>query len=167
MVISALVVNFNEFNIDTTVLYAVNAAPAVSFAIIIVPLVDTLRVMTIRILNKKSPFVADNNHIHHRLLELVPSHLKVTMIIVTFNAFVIAFALLLNQLPLNVNLQFIIVFILGVIISFLPSVVLRIKSSEKLKETEKSQSVQLIFYFFINPTTLPTITLIPVSIVFS
>lgn len=139
LVISALVVNFNEFNIDNTLLYAVEAAPAVSFAIIIVPLVDTLRVMTIRILDKKSPFTADTNHIHHRLLELVPSHLKVTMIIVSINALVIAFALMLNQLPLNVNLQFLLVFILGVIFSFLPSIVLRIKTAEKLKQKRINQ----------------------------
>ncbi len=137
LVISALVVNFNEFNIDNSILYAVEAAPAVSFAIIIVPLVDTLRVMTIRISNKKSPFSPDNNHIHHRLLELAPSHLKVTMIIVTFNALVIAFALLLNQLNLNVNIQFLLVFILGVIFSLIPSLILRIKSSEKLKDSKQ------------------------------
>lgn len=137
LVISALVVKFNEFNIDSTLLYAVEAAPAVSFAIIIVPLVDTLRVMTIRILDKKSPFTADTNHIHHRLLELVPSHLKVTMIIVSINALVIAFALLLNQLPLNVNFQFLLVFILGIIFSFLPSIVLRIKTAEKFKQSKR------------------------------
>ena len=134
LVISALVVNFNQFNIDNSIVNAVEAAPAVSFAIIIVPLVDTLRVMTIRIMNKKSPFLADNNHIHHRLLELVPSHLKVTLIIVAFNAVVIAFALLLNQLSFNINIQFLLVFILGVLFSLIPSIVLRVKTSEKIKE---------------------------------
>ena len=133
LVISALVVKFNEFNIDKTVPYAVSAAPAVSFAIIIVPLIDTLRVMTIRISNKKSPFSADNNHIHHRLLKLVTSHFKVTLIIIAANAFIIAFALLLNHLSLNVNLQFIMVFLSGVLISFIPSIILKIKSTEKVK----------------------------------
>ena len=135
LVISALVVKFNEFNIDKTVPYAISAAPAVSFAIIIVPLIDTLRVMTIRISNKKSPFSADNNHIHHRLLKLVSSHFKVTLIIIASNAFIIAFALLLNHLSLNINLQFIMVFLSGVLISFIPSIVLKIKSAEKVKST--------------------------------
>jgi UDP-N-acetylmuramyl pentapeptide phosphotransferase/UDP-N-acetylglucosamine-1-phosphate transferase len=49
LVISALVVKFNEFNINASSPYAIVAAPSVSFALIIVPLVDTLRVMTIRI----------------------------------------------------------------------------------------------------------------------
>jgi UDP-N-acetylmuramyl pentapeptide phosphotransferase/UDP-N-acetylglucosamine-1-phosphate transferase len=135
LVVSALVVNFNEFNIDNSIQYAVGAAPAISFAIIIVPLVDILRVMTIRILNKKSPFEADNNHIHHRLLSLVPNHLKVTLIIVATNAFIIAFALLLNKLSLNINLQFLLILITGVLISYIPSVILKIKSRNNLKIT--------------------------------
>lgn len=133
LIISALVVKFNEFNIDKTVPYAISAAPALSFAIIIVPLIDTLRVMAIRISNKKSPFSADKNHIHHRLLKLVTSHFKVTLIIIAANAFIIAFAIMLNYFKLNINLQFILVFLLGVVISFIPSIVLKIKSTEKIK----------------------------------
>jgi UDP-GlcNAc:undecaprenyl-phosphate GlcNAc-1-phosphate transferase len=136
LVISALVVKFNEFNIDNSIQYAIAAAPAVSFAIISVPLIDTLRVMTIRILNKKSPFTADNNHIHHRLLALVPSHLKVTLIIVATNAVFIAFALLLNQLSININLQFFLVLIIGVLFSFIPSIILKIKSPKNIKTTK-------------------------------
>jgi len=35
--------------------------------ILLYPLFDLLRVFVIRILNRKSPFVADQNHIHHKL----------------------------------------------------------------------------------------------------
>ncbi len=135
LVISALVVKFNEFNVDQTLPHVTSAAPAVSFAIIIVPLIDTLRVMTIRISHKKSPFSADTNHIHHRLLQLVTSHFKVTLIIIAANAVVIAFAILLNQLSLNINFQFILVLLLGILISFFPSIVLKLKSTAKIKQT--------------------------------
>jgi UDP-N-acetylmuramyl pentapeptide phosphotransferase/UDP-N-acetylglucosamine-1-phosphate transferase len=133
LVISALVVKFNEFNIDKTVQFAIKAAPSVSFAIVIVPLVDTLRVMTIRISKKVSPFLADNNHIHHRLLELIPNHLKVTLIIVTTNILIIAIALFLNELAFNINLQFLIVLLCGIFFSYIPSIILRIKTSQSLK----------------------------------
>lgn len=133
LVVSALVIKFNEFNIDKTVPYAISAAPAVSFAIIIVPLIDTLRVMTIRIAERRSPFSADKNHIHHRLLSLVTSHLKVTFIIVAANAVIIAFAVFLNQFSINVNIQFLLVFLLGIIFSFIPSYILKLKSKEKEK----------------------------------
>ena len=134
LVISALVVKFNEFNIGQDVLFAVKAAPSVSFAIIAVPLVDTLRVMTIRILNKKSPFLPDNNHIHHRLLELIPSHLKVTTIIIVSNILIVGFALFLNMLDFNVNYQFLLVLFVGVILSLIPSIIIKYKTQSSLKQ---------------------------------
>ncbi len=135
LVISALVVNFNEFNIGYSVQNAIKATPAVSFAIIIIPLVDILRVMTIRILSKKSPFTPDNNHVHHRLLSLIPSHLAVTMIIVAANALIIAFALLLSTSSLNVNIQFLMIFLVGVVISYIPSIILGIISAKTVQAT--------------------------------
>lgn len=129
LVISALAIKFNEFNIVKTAPYAIGAAPAVSFAIIIVPLIDTLRVMSIRIATKRSPFSPDNNHVHHRLLELVHSHFKVTLIIIAANILIIAFALLMNNISFNGNIQFILVFLLGALFSLTPSVILRIKNS--------------------------------------
>jgi UDP-GlcNAc:undecaprenyl-phosphate/decaprenyl-phosphate GlcNAc-1-phosphate transferase len=57
-----------EANIYTWFNY--QSAPVVVFAILVIPMIDTLRVFTIRIFKKQSPFVADRNHIHHRLLEL-------------------------------------------------------------------------------------------------
>ena len=50
------------------------SAPAIGFAILIVPLFDTLRVVGLRILNRRSPFSPDRNHIHHFLLDLGLSH---------------------------------------------------------------------------------------------
>lgn len=61
------------------------AAPAMAIAILIIPLFDTLRAFTLRILNKKSPFEADRNHIHHRLIDLGFSHVLATYILITIN----------------------------------------------------------------------------------
>lgn len=43
-------------------------APVFAISLLIIPIVDTLRVFTLRILAGKSPFVADRNHTHHQLL---------------------------------------------------------------------------------------------------
>lgn len=131
IVISTLVVKFNELNFVCTSVYKVAAAPAVSFAIIVVPMIDVLRVMSIRIAQKRSPFSPDNNHVHHRLLGLFPSHFKVTCIIVAANMLIIAFALMLNHFALNVNLQFLIIFTVGVILSTVPSILLKRKASKR------------------------------------
>jgi len=63
---------------------------AVAFSILVVPLLDTLRVFSIRIAKGKSPFVPDRNHIHHLLLDRGMSHRSVTVFCVGLNvAFII------------------------------------------------------------------------------
>lgn len=134
MIISVLVVYFNELNLTAPEPYRIGGAPAVSFAIIIVPLIDTLRVMTIRVGQRRSPFSPDKNHIHHRLLELLNSHLKVTITILLANIFIIAVAIGLNHWRLNVNLQFALVFLIGLFSSFIPSFMLRYKKKRKVRK---------------------------------
>jgi UDP-N-acetylmuramyl pentapeptide phosphotransferase/UDP-N-acetylglucosamine-1-phosphate transferase len=66
------------------------ASPAMAIAILIIPLYDTLRAFTMRVLNKKSPFLADRNHIHHRLIDLGFSHQHATLVLITVNiAFIV------------------------------------------------------------------------------
>jgi len=80
-----IVIRFNEFNIDQTQPFAIASAPAVSFGILIYPLIDTIRVFIIRMLQFKSPFTADKNHLHHRLLTLGFSHKRATYTIISIN----------------------------------------------------------------------------------
>lgn len=67
-------------------------------AILIIPIFDTLRVFTLRILAGKSPFAADSNHVHHRLLFLGMSHVQATFVLALCNVFIIMCALSLNEL---------------------------------------------------------------------
>jgi UDP-GlcNAc:undecaprenyl-phosphate/decaprenyl-phosphate GlcNAc-1-phosphate transferase len=55
------------------------AAPAIGFAILMIPLFDTLRVFGLRILDRRSPFSPDRIHVHHYLLDLGFSHRKITI----------------------------------------------------------------------------------------
>jgi len=48
--------------------YAFAAAPSTAIAILILPLFDTLRVFTMRLLKGNSPFHPDRTHIHHLLI---------------------------------------------------------------------------------------------------
>ena len=74
----------------------ISAAPAMGFAILIIPLFDTLRVFSVRILDKRSPFSPDRMHIHHFLLDLGLSHRVITIGCVAVNILfiVVAFFLL-------------------------------------------------------------------------
>ena len=74
----------------------VQSAPAVVSGILIVPLFDTLRVFTLRVIHGKSPFKADRQHLHHRLLQLGKTHLQATLILISVNLFFIVLSFLLQ-----------------------------------------------------------------------
>ena len=73
------------------------SAPAIAFAVLIVPLFDTLRVFSLRILNRRSPFSPDRNHIHHFLLDLGLSQKMITVICVSANIVFIGLAYVLRS----------------------------------------------------------------------
>ena len=50
-------------------------APIVVMVVLIVPIFDTLRVFIVRIINGRSPFTADRNHMHHILIDNGLNHL--------------------------------------------------------------------------------------------
>lgn len=75
--------------------YSIQSVPAVAMGILIIPLFDTLRVFTLRILKRRSPFSPDRTHIHHLLLDLGFSHLQATAILGLVN---ILFIVLVFQL---------------------------------------------------------------------
>ena len=59
------------------------------------PIIDIIRVFFLRILNGTSPFVADRNHIHHRLLDKFKSHLLTSLFIVSMSVLLTIFAQIL------------------------------------------------------------------------
>jgi UDP-N-acetylmuramyl pentapeptide phosphotransferase/UDP-N-acetylglucosamine-1-phosphate transferase len=75
-----LVIHFIETATSAKV-FSVTSSPALGFGILIMPLLDTLRVFAIRILNGRSPFFPDRNHLHHILLDRGLSHKVITLII--------------------------------------------------------------------------------------
>ena len=118
-IMSIIVIRFNEFNIDQAQPFSVASAPAISFGILIYPLADTLRVFLIRILQFKSPFSADKNHLHPRLLTLGFSHKKATYTILVMNILFILSVFALQHLGIVIVMLFIIV--IGGILFMIPA----------------------------------------------
>lgn len=87
-----LVIKFINVSNTPFVAVQVPAAVAIGFSILIVPLLDTLRVFGIRIINGRSPFTPDRNHIHHLLLDNGLSHAAVTFACVSINVCFIVLA---------------------------------------------------------------------------
>ncbi|MBK5262465.1 MAG: undecaprenyl/decaprenyl-phosphate alpha-N-acetylglucosaminyl 1-phosphate transferase [Peptostreptococcaceae bacterium] len=124
VIMVCLVIKFNEFNINQQAPYAIRNAPVISTGILIIPIIDTLRVFFLRILNRRSPFSPDMNHIHHKFLELGNSHLKSTLWIVFVNVLFIGFTFALNQV-LSINMMIISIFASGFILTNIPSLMVK------------------------------------------
>ncbi len=95
LISAIMAVKFIELNkINAAVVTpAIISAPALTFAILMGPIFDTLRVFTLRVIQGKSPFTADRNHIHHRILRLGYSHLQTTFILSGINILLIIMVL--------------------------------------------------------------------------
>lgn len=73
-----------------------NDAPAIGIALLFIPLLDTLRVFSIRMSQKRSPFSPDRNHIHHLLLDRGMSHKNIVISLVVANIIVVITAAYLS-----------------------------------------------------------------------
>lgn len=98
LVISVLTIQFLEFQVNASPDIKFNNAPAFAFALLMVPLFDTLRIFILRLKNGKSPFKADKNHIHHNLLKLGYSHFKITTLLMVISIVMSLVVILINEL---------------------------------------------------------------------
>ena len=104
-------------NYDVSSLLGLNT-PLVLMSLFSFPLVDTLRVFTIRVLRKRSPFSADKNHVHHHLLRLGLSHRFATLLILVYTILITILSCLL--LELNINFAFVVLLPIAVFCICLP-----------------------------------------------
>ncbi|NCI49110.1 undecaprenyl/decaprenyl-phosphate alpha-N-acetylglucosaminyl 1-phosphate transferase [Sediminibacterium roseum] len=86
------------------------AAPSIAFAILLVPIVDTVRVFMFRALRGRSPFVADSNHLHHRFINMGFTHMQTTGIIVLTNIIFISAALVFQNIGNAQLISFLVLF---------------------------------------------------------
>ncbi len=107
--------------------YYLQAAPSIAMAILILPIVDTLNVILVRLFNGSSPFTADKNHIHHSLLDLGLSHRRSTVYIIMYYLFIVAVAYFYRHI--NVNLLLLIIIVLGFIGAYIPKFLLKLRES--------------------------------------
>lgn len=119
LILAILAINFIELSFASPPYsFPFRSSPAMAIAILIVPLFDTLRIFIIRILQKKSPFKADRNHMHHALLDLGLSHRGVSLTLYGVNILFIMVALLLRDISSLVLL--VVLCLMGVLFSMVP-----------------------------------------------
>src|SRR6185312_12301368 len=127
LVNSILVIKFINVASNPGSTLPLQSAPALGFAVLLVPLFDTLRVVSHRILSRRSPFSPDRNHIHHFLLELGLNHKNIAFTCVTANIFFIALAYFLRAAGASLVM---LILIAGA--TFLVSIIYFFKSKRKI-----------------------------------
>lgn len=73
--------------------------PLIPVLILGLPILDTIRVMTTRILQKTSPFIADRTHLHHKFLNLGFQHRFTVIIIYGLSVFWSGFTVVFHEVP--------------------------------------------------------------------
>jgi len=86
-------------------------------AVLIIPLLDTVRAMYIRLKEGRSPFSADRNHIHHVLVNTGLSHIQASILLGMINVLVagliIFLSTLLDSFQLMVSYALVFVILMG------------------------------------------------------
>ena len=86
-------VNNNLFNGSP---YKFKAAIGTAACFIIIPLVDTLRIVILRLSKRQSPFKPDKSHIHHAIMRLGMSHAQTTIILGIIQIIFICLSVIFN-----------------------------------------------------------------------
>ncbi len=132
LILSILAIKLIEYDVDQLpASIVVLSKPVFAMATLMYPLTDTLRIFIYRIRKGTSPFSADRNHIHHRMLDLGLGHRKTVLLIYATTIFVIMLSTTLRFEP---SIVLVITALIAMVFSQIPSLMLRLKRKEKLKK---------------------------------
>jgi len=95
-VLAVLAIRFMQVNINP--IGEISNIPVIALSLVLIPVFDTLRVFTFRILNGKSPFNPDKRHLHHLLTNAGFNHGLVSRLICFFHALILFQVILLAHL---------------------------------------------------------------------
>ena len=89
-----------------------------TLAVLSIPVFDTLRVMSTRILHNKSPFHPDKTHLHHMFIDLGFSHIGTTVSILSLNFLIVVAWFVSYKLGASIDAQLYIVVALSILATF-------------------------------------------------
>ena len=115
--------------------FLITAIPTFAMAVLIVPLFDTLRVFIVRVFQKRSPFLGDQNHIHYILMSLGFGHARVAITLYCVNFIFICIAFGLRKMDPNY------LFVLLLAIALVLMKLLLMARNRKLISVKKNPSI--------------------------
>ncbi len=90
-------INVN-YNLPEMTPFKFNGSVGTAACIIIIPLVDTLRIVILRLSKGQSPFLPDKSHVHHAIMRLGMSHTQTTLILAGVQVVYIGLAMAFHHL---------------------------------------------------------------------
>jgi UDP-GlcNAc:undecaprenyl-phosphate/decaprenyl-phosphate GlcNAc-1-phosphate transferase len=98
LVLSFLAIKFININysLPDESPYKFQSSVGTAVSVLIIPILDTLRVIIIRFARMQSPFRADHNHLHHVILSLGLSHAGTVYILAGINLLFVGLAVILR-----------------------------------------------------------------------
>lgn len=100
MLLAILAIHFINvnFQLPTESPYKFLSSIGTAACFIIIPLVDTSRIIILRLIKGKSPFKPDKSHIHHAIMRLGKTHSQTTIILAGVQIFYVTMAIVLRDL---------------------------------------------------------------------
>ncbi len=95
LIVSILAIKFIEIA-PSGISTPIASSPVLGFGFLLLPLMDTLRVFSLRMFKGRSPFSPDRNHIHHLLLDRGLGHRPVAILSAFFSLLFITVSYLLS-----------------------------------------------------------------------
>ena len=89
-----------------------------TLSVLAVPVFDTLRVMTVRMLRGRSPFAPDKSHLHHLLFEFHFLHIGTTCTEILLNMLVVGVWWTAYALGASIDMQLYAVLLMGIGVTF-------------------------------------------------
>jgi UDP-GlcNAc:undecaprenyl-phosphate/decaprenyl-phosphate GlcNAc-1-phosphate transferase len=98
MMLAILAIHFIDlnYNLPTGAPYKFSASIATAGCFIMIPLVDTSRIIILRLIKRQSPFKPDKSHIHHAIMRLGKSHSQTTLILAATQLLFVGIGVLLK-----------------------------------------------------------------------
>jgi UDP-GlcNAc:undecaprenyl-phosphate/decaprenyl-phosphate GlcNAc-1-phosphate transferase len=129
LMLSIMTIHFINVNsqLPESSQYDFQASVATAACIIIIPLIDTARIIILRLSKGQSPFKPDKTHIHHAIMRLGMTHAQSTIILAIVQVTYILLAIVAHQLGENWVLLGLLLF--SIVLSvFLDRLILRRKA---------------------------------------
>jgi UDP-GlcNAc:undecaprenyl-phosphate GlcNAc-1-phosphate transferase len=133
LLIAVFSVQFLEFERDALPKFQLNAAPALSIALLFIPLMDAIRIIILRI-RDGNLFKSGRNHIHHIMLNVCGSHIISASILISFNLILILVTIIFQRFG-NIPLILLMIFLTSIFYI----IIIHLSRKRNLKNTETIQ----------------------------